>query len=87
LIGRYAARFAAALAEVDARHDEPAEKLVAYAALYADVLRGERMCLCGMLAAEYRTLPLRMQSAVVRFFDENEAWLQRVLEEEGAPAR
>ena len=28
----------------------------AYVALYTDVLRGERMCLCGMLAAEYATL-------------------------------
>ena len=41
----------------------------------------ERMCLCGMLAAEYRTLPEPMQDAVVTFFDANEAWLDRVLRE------
>ena len=44
------------------------------------------MCLCGMLAAEYRTLPKPMQNAVIRFFDENEAWLEAVLvqgQEEG----
>ena len=37
----------------------------AYADLYADVLRDERMCLCGMLAAEYQTLPAPMRDAVV----------------------
>jgi TetR/AcrR family transcriptional repressor of nem operon len=39
------------------------------------------MCLCGMLAAEYQTLPAPMQGAVVRFFDDNEAWLAGVLED------
>lgn len=37
------------------------------------------MCLCGILAAEYETLPPPMCGAVVRFFDENEVWLARVL--------
>ena len=39
------------------------------------------MCLCGMLAAEYQTLPEPMRDAVVGFFDDNEAWLERVLEQ------
>jgi TetR/AcrR family transcriptional repressor of nem operon len=80
LIGRYARRFAEALEDVDARIDDEPAKLAAYADLYGDVLRGQRMCLCGMLAAEYETLPEPMRSAVVRFFDENEAWLEAVLE-------
>jgi TetR/AcrR family transcriptional regulator, transcriptional repressor for nem operon len=87
LITRYAARFAQALTEIDARPAEAGAKLDAYAALYADVLRGKRMCLCGMLAAEYQTLPKPMRKAVIRFFDENEDWLTRVLEagrEEGS---
>ena len=56
-------------------------KLDAYAELYADVVRGNGMCLCGMLAAEYRTLPEPMRDAVVGFFDENEVWLEAVLEQ------
>ena len=39
------------------------------------------MCLCGMMAAEYETLPAQMQDAVVRFFDANETWLTRVLKQ------
>jgi TetR/AcrR family transcriptional repressor of nem operon len=38
------------------------------------------MCLCGMLAADYETLPDPLRAAVVSFFDENERWLARVLE-------
>jgi TetR/AcrR family transcriptional regulator, transcriptional repressor for nem operon len=80
LISRYAARFAAALAAVDSAGAQPATKLEAYAHLYLDVLREKRMCLCGMLAAEYQTLPEPMRAAVLRFFDVNETWLQEVLE-------
>ena len=83
LIARYATRFMAELASVDTREIGDREKLEAYARLYADVLRAKRMCLCGMLAAEYTTLPEGMRRAVRSFFDENEHWLERVLEEGG----
>jgi TetR/AcrR family transcriptional regulator, transcriptional repressor for nem operon len=39
------------------------------------------MCLCGMLAAEYQTLPQPMQDSVIGFFDHNETWLEGVLEQ------
>jgi TetR/AcrR family transcriptional repressor of nem operon len=39
------------------------------------------MCLCGMLAAEYQTLPGRMRGSVIRFFDHNLTWLAGVLAE------
>ena len=35
--------------------------------------------LCGMLAAESETLPEAMRSAIVRFFDDNVAWLTNTL--------
>ena len=45
------------------------------------MLRNRKMCLCGMLAAEYQTLPPPMRDAVIRFFDQNESWLESVLEQ------
>jgi TetR/AcrR family transcriptional regulator, transcriptional repressor for nem operon len=81
LIGRYPERFAHALAAIDGEETTAPAKLEAYAGLYSDVLRGRRMCLCGMLAAEYRTLPKPIRDAVIRFFDANEVWLERVLEQ------
>lgn len=81
LIGRYAARFAKALETIDLGSRAAPEKLEAYAAIYGEVLRDGRMCLCGMLAAEYDTLPEPMRDAILGFFDANEAWLVRVLEQ------
>jgi len=81
LMNRYAARFCEALAEIDATEPTAPGKLRCYATLYADVLSDRRMCLCGMLAAEYPTLPDAMRASVVSFFDENESWLQQVLEQ------
>ena len=79
LIERYTERFVAALADIDERIAEAPAKLDAYADLYAGVLRGQRMCLCGMLAAEYQTLPDPMRPAVIAFIDANEAWVEKVL--------
>jgi TetR/AcrR family transcriptional repressor of nem operon len=81
LIARYAERFAHALAAIDASTADAPAKLEGYAGLYADVLRKGRMCLCGMLAAEYETLPTPIRRAVVAFLDDNEAWLEQVLEQ------
>jgi TetR/AcrR family transcriptional repressor of nem operon len=79
LIDRYAERFAAALAEIDASGSSSLVMLREYVALYRAVLAGERMCLCGILAAELQTLPPAMRAGVLTFFDENERWLARVL--------
>ena len=80
LILRYSSRFAEALRQISASDLDALGCIHAYADLYLDVLRRERMCLCGMLAAEFQTLPSPMQLAVTRFFDDNERWLVRVLE-------
>jgi TetR/AcrR family transcriptional repressor of nem operon len=81
LIERYATRFATALGHLDATAPDAAVKLHGYVALYTDVLSADRMCLCGMLAAEHRTLPEPLQQAVCAFFSSNTAWLRKVLEE------
>ena len=79
LIARYQAVFGAALEAIDQRAVEPAEKLRQYVGLYDAVMRNDRVCLCGMLAAEYATLPAPMQAGLKQFFDMNERWLTTVL--------
>ena len=81
LIERYEAGFLDTLAGLDKAQQGAAQKLRRYAKIYADVLRANRMCLCGMLASDYATLPKPMRERVRHFFDENERWLARVLEE------
>lgn len=81
LIERYRVLFGAALEEIDQHAKGPHEKLQQYVGLYNSVLTNERMCLCGMLAAEYATLPAPMQKGLKLFFDANERWLTAVLEQ------
>ncbi|HEV7679746.1 MAG TPA: TetR/AcrR family transcriptional regulator [Candidatus Dormibacteraeota bacterium] len=81
LVTRYATRFAAALQAIDEAGEDAPTRLNRYASLYADVLDQDRMCLCGMLAADDETLPRAMREAVMRFFDDNETWLARVLQD------
>jgi TetR/AcrR family transcriptional regulator, transcriptional repressor for nem operon len=81
LIERYAAAFAGALQRIDSAAPGAAARLRAYVKLYADVLAEDRMCLCGMAAAEYGTLPVPMQKALQLFFAANEVWLTRLLDQ------
>jgi TetR/AcrR family transcriptional regulator, transcriptional repressor for nem operon len=81
LIERYTENFLAALLRIDENEAHAARKLAAYVEIYDGVLRKNRMCLCGMLAAEHGTLPKDMRSALMRFFDANESWLGKVLED------
>ncbi len=81
LLTRYTVRFDEALALIDTCGGAAAHKLRLYADLYAQVLAHDRMCLCGMLAADYHTLPEPMRNAVITFFDRNETWLAGVIDE------
>lgn len=84
LIQRYTQHFAALLAGIDAEAARSgggaADRLRGYARLYAAVLAQDRSCLCGMLAAEFETLPKAMQTALDDYFALNERWLVAVLE-------
>jgi TetR/AcrR family transcriptional repressor of nem operon len=81
LIVRYHIAFSAALVGIEQRSPNARAKLKRYVALYEAVMRDDRMCLCGMFAAEYLTLPKSMQDELRQFFDSNETWLRVVLED------
>jgi TetR/AcrR family transcriptional repressor of nem operon len=80
LINRYEKGFRHRLDEIDRVDGTAADHIRDYVAIYAGVLEDHRMCLCGMLAAEFQTLPKPMQSALDHFFDLNEQWLAGVLQ-------
>jgi TetR/AcrR family transcriptional repressor of nem operon len=81
LIGRYKVVFSEALRVIHEQSRGAVEKLKRYVALYDDVIRQDRLCLCGMFAAEYSTLPRPMQQALRGFFDTNQNWLAAVLDQ------
>lgn len=79
LVERYERNFVMALSSIDAQHVSAFAKLTAYVEIYVRVLRGGNMCLCGMLAADYSTLPEAIRASVRHFFVVNQAWLAAVL--------
>lgn len=79
LIERYRTIFDASLARIEQRSALAGARLQHYVELYRAVLCDERICLCGMLAAEHTTLPLPMRQSLTLFFDTNERWLTSVL--------
>lgn len=81
LIERYTAQFDGFLQEIGKSNHDAAGKLARYVKLYSEVLRSERICLCGMLAAEFSSLPESMQDGIRAFFDLNEKWLAQVVTE------
>ena len=83
---QYRGAFGEALAGIESETDDRIARLERYAELYARQLSEHgRMCLCGMLAAEYETLPAPVQDEVRGFFDERRAWLARMLGGERRP--
>lgn len=81
LILRYSERFFRELEAIKEAIPDAAGRLTQYANQYRMLLSDNRMCLCGILAAEYQTLPPSMQTAVLEFFRRNESWLEGVLRE------
>jgi len=80
LVGRYRENFMAALAALEAETLDARARLRTYVGMWSGVLRDrDRMCLCGMMAADIATLPKTVRAEIRRFFEENEAWLLRVL--------
>lgn len=81
LVARYRLRFGQALDAIVRSGAGPGEKLRRYADLYHQVVLDQRICLCGMFAAEYATLPAPMQDELRVFFADNQVWLAGLLQE------
>lgn len=82
LMQRYRATFDAVLEEIEHDHARVGRRLEAYQDLFTNVLRdGHRLCMCGMLAADFDALPAAARDEVRGFFDSNERWLAKVLME------
>lgn len=82
LMARYRRGFGARLADIDSRVRDPRGRLARFVGLFRETFRlGNRLCLCGMLATEYATLPRPVRAEVNAFYRDSEAWLGRVFAE------
>jgi TetR/AcrR family transcriptional repressor of nem operon len=82
LMVRYREVFADVLAAIARDHATASARLVAYQRVFSNVLRDDhRLCMCGMLAADLGALPTDVRDEVRAFFDDNERWLAKVLQQ------
>jgi TetR/AcrR family transcriptional regulator, transcriptional repressor for nem operon len=77
---RYREDSAAGLKKMWAKSQDPAAFLKRYPSIFRKALEdGNRMCMCGQMAAEYDDLPDEVKVEVKGFADDNIAWLAKVL--------
>lgn len=79
LIDSYTAQFGQELLRISETESTALDKLKAYAALYRATLAAERICLCGMLSSEARTLDATLLPKLKQFFLQHAEWLSAVL--------
>ena len=79
---RYRERFNTVLESIEAENSDAVTQIEQYAEQFLKTLRqGGKICLCGMLASDYATLPENARKEVRAFFADNEEWLTRILEQ------
>lgn len=81
LVARYCSLFGEELAEVRRRQATAPKRLKCFIALFRRTLTEQRLCLCGVLAAERGSLPGEVNAEVSAFFKLCEDWLIEVLKE------
>jgi TetR/AcrR family transcriptional repressor of nem operon len=82
LVERYRNNFAEGRTRIDRRAKSAGDRLRRFAGLFRNTLMHEnRICLCGMLSAEFATLTPAIQKQVRLFWKDNEHWLTNTLDD------
>lgn len=80
LVRQYIDDVETGLAHLLAQTKDPKERMQRYASVFRAALENDnRMCLCGIMAAEFSDIPEGARSEVERFARVNIAWLSTVL--------
>lgn len=84
LAHRYTEKFIIHLNRISESNKALAEQLSAYSELFYEALKtDQKMCLCGLFAAEMDVLPDDVKAETRRFFEANLEWIEQVLDTHG----
>jgi TetR/AcrR family transcriptional regulator, transcriptional repressor for nem operon len=79
-VARYRENFRQKFRHIEGQTNDPYHQIEMYVEMYRSVLEeSDNICMCGMLAAEFATLPKDVSEEVQGFFLENEEWLANVI--------
>ncbi len=81
LIETYTQDFEGLLAAIDRRSLTPANKLEAFVKIFDDAVKADKLCLCGMLAAEVASLDEANRKLLHNYFQLLELWLSGLFKE------
>jgi TetR/AcrR family transcriptional repressor of nem operon len=81
LVRRYRHNFQQTLRAIEQKTDNPPEQLTQFCQIYRDKLDPKRVCLYGMLLANYIILPETVQTEVSAFFSDAQQWLAKILQQ------
>ncbi|WP_086932307.1 TetR/AcrR family transcriptional regulator [Agarilytica rhodophyticola] len=80
IIDKYSITFNELLQEIDQRETKLQGKVDAFIEIFEDVLKANKFCLCGMMAAEVITLDSRSRDLLQKYFHQVEDWLSNIFE-------
>jgi TetR/AcrR family transcriptional repressor of nem operon len=87
LARQYTAEMSAYLGSLIDEGVDPSTFMQRYTGVFRGALaNGNRMCMCGIMAAERDELPPEVQEEVIRFSEVNVEWLTRALQVSDDPA-
>ncbi len=64
-----------AFQDINLRLDTPQERLNALINHFRQYIQNEKICMCGMMAAEFQTVSPEVRKALVLYFDDMRKWL------------
>jgi TetR/AcrR family transcriptional regulator, transcriptional repressor for nem operon len=85
LIGNYTEQFIQRLHAISASGLTPSRQLMAFVDLFEEAARDDKLCLCGMLAAELASLDDTSRALLQQFFKRSEDWLRALLARHPGP--
>lgn len=82
MVRRYRERFSEVLLAIESDNSGAVKRIEKYGEQFlATFNAGGKICLCGMLASDYETLPDNLRHEVREFFAVNQTWLTRIFEQ------
>lgn len=81
LIEKYTVEFNDKLIAIDNKKLKPAKKLDAFIKIFEHVIKQDKFCLCGMMAAEVATLDDTNRQLLSDYFRQAENWLTTIFDE------
>ena len=75
IIRNYSVQFKQKLDDIDQKHSQPLKKIESFIKIFEEVVNDDKLCLCGMMAAEIAILQDESRELLLNYFTQAEDWL------------